>query len=130
VLHGDNGATMKATIVLAMLHWLQIKPSYSRPRVSDDNAFIEALFCTAMYRPQFPSGGFGDLADTRRWAGDFVRWCNHDHRHSGIRYVQLRVTPVTIATSSRVVTPYTCALVLPIRGGGRDTRATGTPSPP
>ena len=26
VLHGDNGATLKATTVLAMLHWLGIKP--------------------------------------------------------------------------------------------------------
>src|SRR3954451_17439254 len=31
VLHGDNGATLKATTVLAMLHWLGIMPSYSRP---------------------------------------------------------------------------------------------------
>jgi hypothetical protein len=38
VLHGDNGPTVKATTVLAMLHWLGIKPSYARPRVSDDNA--------------------------------------------------------------------------------------------
>jgi putative transposase len=30
VLHGDNGATLKATTVLAMLHWLGVKPSYSR----------------------------------------------------------------------------------------------------
>ena len=44
VLHGDNGATIKATTVLAMLHWLRITPSYSRPRVSDDNAFVESLF--------------------------------------------------------------------------------------
>src|SRR6187200_2233709 len=46
VLHGDNDATLKATTVLAMLHWLGIMPSYSRPRVSDDNAFVEALFRT------------------------------------------------------------------------------------
>jgi transposase InsO family protein len=40
VLHGDNGSTLKATTVLAMLlQWLGIKPSYSRPRVSDDNAY-------------------------------------------------------------------------------------------
>jgi putative transposase len=52
VLHGDNGATLKATTVLAMLYWLGIKPSYSRPRVSDDNAFAEALFRTAKYRPE------------------------------------------------------------------------------
>ena len=38
VLHGDNGSTLKATTVLAMLNWLGVKPSYSRPRVSDDNA--------------------------------------------------------------------------------------------
>ena len=44
VLHGDNGSTLKATTVLAMLNWLGIRPSYSRPRVSDDNAFVEALF--------------------------------------------------------------------------------------
>ncbi len=47
VLHGDNGATLKATALLAMLHWLGVKPSYSRPRVSDDNAFAESLFRTA-----------------------------------------------------------------------------------
>ena len=39
VLHGDNGSTLKATTVLAMLNWLGVKPSYSRPRVSDDNAY-------------------------------------------------------------------------------------------
>jgi transposase InsO family protein len=87
VLHGDNGATMKATTVLAMLHWLRIKPSYSRPRVSDDNAFVEALFRTAKYRPQFPASGFTDLQDARAWASQFVAWYNHDHRHSGIRFV-------------------------------------------
>ena len=56
VLHGDNGSTLKATTVLAMLNWLGIRPSYSRPRVSDDNAFVEALFKTAKYRPEFPAG--------------------------------------------------------------------------
>jgi len=87
VLHGDNGATLKATTVLTMLHWLGIKPSYSRPRVSDDNAFVESLFRTAKYRPEFPARGFSDLEAAREWAHRFVRWYNHDHRHSGIRYV-------------------------------------------
>jgi transposase InsO family protein len=87
VLHGDNGSTVKATTVLAMLHWLGIKPSYSRPRVSDDNAFIEAFFRTTKYRPQFPSKGFTDLDAARRWVREFVSWYNHDHRHSAIRYV-------------------------------------------
>jgi putative transposase len=87
VLHGDNGATLKATTVLAMLYWLGIKPSYSRPRVSDDNAFVEALFRTAKYRPEFPLKGFGDVDAARQWALRFVNWYNDEHRHSGIRYV-------------------------------------------
>ena len=74
--------------MLATLHWLKIRPSYSRPRVSDDNAFVESLFRTAKYRPEFPaSGGFKDLQAARQWASAFVHWYNHDHRHSGIRYV-------------------------------------------
>ena len=87
VLHGDNGATLKATTVLAMLHWLGVKPSYSRPRVSDDNAYAESLFRTAKYRPEFPAKGFDDLDAARTWAAEFVRWYNVEHRHSGIRYV-------------------------------------------
>jgi hypothetical protein len=87
VLHGDNGATVKATTVLAMLHWLGIKPSYSRPRVSDDNASIEALFRTAKYRPDFPTDGVADLQAARGWAVRFTQWYNHEHRHSDIRYV-------------------------------------------
>ena len=87
VLHGDNGSTLKATTVIAMLNWLGVKPSYSRPRVSDDNAYAESLFRTAKYRPEFPTKGFADLDAARSWAAEFVRWYNHDHRHSGIRYV-------------------------------------------
>jgi putative transposase len=87
VLHGDNGSTLKATTVLAMLNWLGVKPSYSRPRVSDDNAYAESLFRTAKYRPEFPAKGFADLEAARTWAAGFVHWYNIDHRHSGIRYV-------------------------------------------
>ena len=87
VLHGDNGATLKATTVLAMLNWLGVKPSYSRPRVSDDNAFAEALFRTAKYRPEFPADGFTDLDAARAWAMRFTHWYNFEHKHSGIQYV-------------------------------------------
>jgi putative transposase len=87
VLHGDNGATLKATTVLAMLAWLGIAPSYSRPRVSDDNPYAEALFRTAKYRSEFPERGFADLDAARDWAACFVHWYNHEHRHSAIRYV-------------------------------------------
>ena len=87
VLHGDNGVTLKGTTVLAMLHWLGIEPSYSRPRVSDDNPYAEAVFRTAKYRPEFPVKGFAELDAAREWAARFVHWYNDEHRHSGIRYV-------------------------------------------
>ena len=87
VLHGDNGSTLKATTVIAMLQYLGITASYSRPRVSDDNAYAEALFRTAKYRPEFPAQGFTSLEQARQWASDFVHWYNVDHRHSGIQYV-------------------------------------------
>ena len=87
VLYGDNGATLKGTTVLAMLHWLGIEPSYSRPRVSDDNPYAEAVFRTAKYRPEFPVKGFAELDAAREWAARFVHWYNDEHRHSGIKYV-------------------------------------------
>ena len=87
MLHGDNGATLKGTTVLAMLNWLGIEPSYSRPRVSDDNPYAEALFRTAKYRPEFPVRGFAELDAAREWAARFVDWYNNVHRHSGIGYV-------------------------------------------
>ena len=87
VLHGDNGPSMKGTTVLAMLYWLGIVPSHSRPRVSDDNAYAEALFRTAKYPPDFPAAGSVALAEARQWAASSMHWYNHDHRHSGIRYV-------------------------------------------
>jgi putative transposase len=72
ILHGDNGATLKATTVLAMLHWLGIEPSYSRPRVSDDNPYAEALFHTAKYRPEFRPKASPN--STRHGDGQFGRW--------------------------------------------------------
>ncbi|MEX3605626.1 MAG: DDE-type integrase/transposase/recombinase [Burkholderia sp.] len=88
VLHGDNGSTLEATTVLAMLHWLGVKLSYSRPRVSDDNAFVESLFHTSKYRP--PSSRRTAL-QTWTPSGNgrcaFVHWYHNEHRHSGIRYV-------------------------------------------
>jgi hypothetical protein len=38
-------------------------------------------------RPRQQFRGFADLAAARQWAMRFVQWYNHEHRHSGIRYV-------------------------------------------
>ncbi len=54
VLYLDNGGPMKGATILATLQWLGVAPSFSRSRVSGDNAFSEALFRTLKDRPSFP----------------------------------------------------------------------------
>jgi transposase InsO family protein len=87
VLHSDNGGPMKGSTMLATLHQLGVVASFSRPRVSDDNAYSEALFRTLKYRPEYPSGPFTSLEEARRWVAAFVLWYNTEHRHSAIRFV-------------------------------------------
>ena len=87
VLHSDNGAPMKAQTMKAKLEELSVMPSYSRPRVSNDNAFVESLFRVLKYRPQWPSRGFTSLDEARLWVDRFVRWYNTEHRHSKLRFV-------------------------------------------
>lgn len=87
ILHSDNGSAMKGATVLATLQALGVTPSHSRPRVSNDNAFSEALFKTCKYRPGYPPDGFDSLTAAQQWALAFVRWYNEQHRHSAIRYV-------------------------------------------
>ena len=86
-LHSDNGGPMKGATMLATLQRLGIAASFSRPRVSDDNAICEAIFRTLKYRPGFPRKPFSSLDEARRWVADFVAWYNGEHLHSGIRYV-------------------------------------------
>ncbi|SFM61745.1 Transposase InsO and inactivated derivatives [Ectothiorhodospira mobilis] len=90
VLHSDNGSPFKGATLRARLTALKIEPSYSRPRVSNDNPFSESLFATCKAMPAYPANGFESLEAARVWVHRFVQWYNHEHRHSGIQYV----TPV------------------------------------
>lgn len=87
VLHADNGSPMKGATLLETLRRLAIEPSFSRPRVSNDNAYAEAVFRTCKYVPGFPKAGLTDIDAARAWVHEFVHWYNHQHRHSAIRYV-------------------------------------------
>jgi len=87
VLHSDNGAPMKSATLLSKMYDLGVTPSRGRPRVSNDNPYSESLFRTLKYCPQWPEGGFADLGAAQRWVRDFLRWYNHEHRHSRIRFV-------------------------------------------
>jgi transposase InsO family protein len=87
VLHADNGGPMKGSTMLATLHRLGVLASFSRPRVSDDNPYAEALFRTLKYRPGYPRKPFASVDDARAWVAGFVAWYNDEHLHSAIRYV-------------------------------------------
>lgn len=87
VLHSDNGGPMKGATMLATLQRLGVAPSFSRPRVSNDNPFSEALFKTLKYCPAFPERGFASIEEARAWVLKFVNWYNNIHLHSGINFV-------------------------------------------
>jgi len=86
-VHSDNGHPMKTTTFVEKMKSLGVLPSCSRPRVSNDNAFIETLFKTMKYRPNYPCRPFIDITEAKTWAVAFVRWYNTVHMHSGIGYV-------------------------------------------
>jgi putative transposase len=86
-LHQDNGGPMKCGTFLARLQELGVATSFSRPGVSDDNPYIEALFRTLKYRPEYPDRPFASLAAARDFVARFVIWYNTHHRHSDIRFV-------------------------------------------
>ena len=87
VLHSDNGGPMKGATMLATLQRLGVIASFSRPSVSDDNPYSEALFRTLKYRPGYPSKPFNTKEEARSWVEGFVRWYNTEHLHSAIRFV-------------------------------------------
>ncbi len=88
VLHSDNGSPMKGATMLVMLEKLGVVPSFSRPSISDDNPFSEALFKTIKYHPSFPlTDKFETIFDTRAWIVKFSRWYNDKHMHSGLKFI-------------------------------------------
>ena len=87
VLHSDNGAPMKGATMLATLQKLGVVPSFSRPRVSDDNPYSESLFRTMKYRPEYPGKPFASVDNAQQWVDGFVRWYNTEHLHSQIGFV-------------------------------------------
>ena len=85
-LHSDNGNPMKAGTMLMTLYKLGIIPSFSRPRVSNDNAYIESFFKTLKYMKSYPQF-FATIDDAKYWVADFLDWYNDRHLHSSIAFV-------------------------------------------
>lgn len=87
VLHSDNGSPMKGASMVETLYRLGVVKSHSRPRVSNDNAYVESIFRTCKYRPDYPYNGFATLDDARAWVLKFTHWYNHEHKHSGLKFM-------------------------------------------
>ena len=85
-VHSDNGEPMKGITLCAFYYRLGIIPSFSRPRVSDDNPYIESFFKTTKYKAGYPKC-FHSLKESRDWFSNFIDWYNNEHRHSSLQYV-------------------------------------------
>lgn len=87
VIHADRGSPMIAGTVAELLNELGVGKSHSRPRVSNDNPFIESHFKTLKYRPDYPDR-FDSISHARSWCRSFFHWYNEVHYHSGIGYLR------------------------------------------
>jgi len=87
VLHSDNGRPMKGDTMLCTLRQLGIVPSFSRPRVSNDNPHAEALFSLLKRHKDYPPSAFSSLEVACAWVARFSSWYNRDHLHGSLCFV-------------------------------------------
>jgi putative transposase len=85
-VHSDNGNAMKGITLVAFYYQHGIIPSFSRPRVSDDNPYIESFFKTLKSKCGYPKC-FETMDYARTWFADFIDWYNTQHMHSGLQYI-------------------------------------------
>ena len=82
-IHADRGTSMTSKSVAELLADLGVGRTHSRPHVSNDNPFSEAVNKTLKYCPTFPHR-FGSIEHARVFCETFFERYNHNHRHSGI----------------------------------------------
>jgi putative transposase len=124
ILHADNGNAMRAATLESRLEELGVLRSFSRPRVSNDNPYSESLFRTVKYRPDYPRKPFASKDQACQWVAEFVDWYNHQHRHSGIKFVtpQQRHDGQAVEISRHRAVVYERARQLNPRRWSRSTR--------
>lgn len=82
-VHADRGSAMRSDGLAQLLGSLGVTRSFSRPHVSDDNAFSESQFKTLKYQPDYPER-FCSPTHARAWCQEFFGWYNDFHQHSGL----------------------------------------------
>ena len=82
VVHSDNGAPMKAKNILYQCYDLGVQTHYSRPRQSNDNAYIESSFALLKHCHTMPiPKSFKTLEEAHSWCEKFYTWYNEKHLH-------------------------------------------------
>ncbi len=99
-VHADNGAPMRSLVVAQLMSNLGILKTHSRPHVSNDNPFSEALFKTVKYDPEYPDR-FSSIEHAHEVCDPFFIWYNKDHRHSGI--AMLTPASVHFGTAGEII---------------------------
>jgi len=128
-LHSDNGRPMKGQTLANFLESLNVQSSFSRPRVSNDNPFIESGFRTLKYHPGYPKS-FKSLEEAREWLAAFVNWYNTMHLHSSIGYVtpqQLRSGEAEGIFATRNAVMAQAKIAHPERWGSRKSKIWAAP---
>ena len=82
IVHQDRGSPMIAHSFAELMSGLGVEQSFSRPRVSNDNAFSESQFKTTKYWPSYP-GRFRDIEHARQWCTEFFPAYNQ-RPHEGL----------------------------------------------
>ena len=83
LVHSDGGPSMTSKTLTGFYRHHGITISRNRPRVSNDNPFIESWFKTAKYRPDYPKW-FRDIDHARTWAATAIADYNQHHHHSSL----------------------------------------------
>jgi putative transposase len=124
-LHSDNGSAMISKPVTALAALLGVNLSYSRPKVSNDNPYSEALFKTVKYDLTFPET-FDSHADALAYCHRFFTAYNTEHRHSGIGYH----TPRSVHQGTTAPVDTARQIVLDAAYRAHPERFTTRPAPP
>jgi transposase InsO family protein len=127
-LHADNGSPMKGATIKVKMERLGVTESFSRPRVSNDNPFSEALFRTCKYLPNWPTAA--SRPSTRRGLGFKVSCAGITSSTSTARFASSRPISATIARTGLCSPSATASMKLPVRptpNGGQAIPAKGNP---
>ncbi len=74
-IHADRGTSMTSKPVAVLLAELGVTRTHSRPHVSNDNPYSEAINKTLKYCPAFPDR-FGSIEDARAFCVEFFAYYN------------------------------------------------------